>query len=519
MSDCSIVIPAFNRSALTRRCVAALLADPPVVEHEILVADDGSTDGTADMLAAYGARVRTVRRERNGGFAAACNAAAARASGRYLVFLNNDTRPLPGWLDALVRHAEAYDDAAVVGSRLLFPDDTVQHAGVVFCRDGYPRHLYAGFPAAHPAVNRSRPLQAVTAACALVRHEAFEAAGGFDTAFRNGFEDVDLCLRIGERGCAIRYCHESVLYHLESISEGRFAHDRENARLYRERWAHRIRPDDIDVYLEDGLLGVRYGTGYPIRLEVSPALARVEREGRSSEADRLLAVRSRQVFELLRETIRLTVRVAELELGAPPAPIGAGDPRLREEVAGTRATAGSTTLEAHGELLRRDEAIESAIHALQVAVAARAPAGEEPDDGGPASVFAPGSSLEYREMVRRIRELARQALSPGSTVLVVTRGDPELLALDGVTARHFPAAEDGEYAGHHPADVEEVVSRLERLRDEGARYLLLPSTAFWWLDHYAGLREHLETRGRSLVPAGEPCRIYELSTAMTEVGR
>ena len=85
-----------------------------------------------------------------------------------------------------------------VGAKLLFPNGTVQHAGVVIGQDRWPHNLYTGFPAS----TRRQPLRlpAVTAACMLVRRDAFEPAGGFDPAFLNGYEDVDLCLRLGEEG-------------------------------------------------------------------------------------------------------------------------------------------------------------------------------------------------------------------------------------------------------------------------------------------------------------------------------
>ncbi len=85
------------------------------------------------------------------------------ASGRYLIFLNNDTIPLPGWLDKLVIYADNNPAAAVVGTKMLFPDNTIQHAGVVVCQDRDVRHIYAGFPADHPATNKSRRFQVVTA--------------------------------------------------------------------------------------------------------------------------------------------------------------------------------------------------------------------------------------------------------------------------------------------------------------------------------------------------------------------
>ena len=168
-------------------------------------------------------------------------------------FLNNDTIAQPGWLDALAGYADR-TGAPVVGSKLLFPDGTVQHAGVVFGFQGDPLHLYAGCPADHPAVNKSRRFQSVTAACMLVRRDAFEQAGGFDTGFHNDLEDVDLCLRLGELGHEVHYCHESVLYHLESASRGQSARPSPSARVYRERWGRRVRHDELLYYLEDGLL-------------------------------------------------------------------------------------------------------------------------------------------------------------------------------------------------------------------------------------------------------------------------
>src|SRR5581483_3603698 len=277
---------------------------------------DASDAITRDLLAAYGSSIRVVRHERNTGFATACNdgAAAAAAGAEYLVFLNNDTIAEPGWLDTLVRYADARPTVAVVGSKLLFPGGTVQHAGVVVCQDGYPRHVYSGFPGDHPAVNKTRRFQIVTAACALVRRPLFDAAGGFDTTYRNGYEDVDLCLRLGAQGHEVHYCHESVLYHLESLSRAeRTAEYDHNDQLYRSRWADRVRPDEFTYYLEDGLITVSHTYHYPMRLRISPLLAVVE-EHPVDRMDDLVDIRAKQVFNLVRENIRLMARVREAEL-------------------------------------------------------------------------------------------------------------------------------------------------------------------------------------------------------------
>src|SRR5258705_12380858 len=125
MTKCSIIIPVFNHAALTRQCLAALEGEPA----ETIVVDDASTEPVAS----------TIRHETNTGFAQSCNDGAAAARGQFLVFLNNDTIPQPGWLDALTRYADTHPAAAVVGAKLVYPAGTIQHAGVVICQDRYPR--------------------------------------------------------------------------------------------------------------------------------------------------------------------------------------------------------------------------------------------------------------------------------------------------------------------------------------------------------------------------------------------
>jgi GT2 family glycosyltransferase len=309
---CSVIVPVYGQAALTRQCVDGLLAGRDGdLEPEVIVVDDGSRDETPELLRGYGDRVVVVRHETNLGFAASCNDGAAVAAGDALVFLNNDTIPQTGWLEALLGFADAHPRAAAVGAKLLFPDDTVQHAGVVICQYGYPKNAYAGFPAWHPAVNKSRPFQAVTAACMLVRRSAFEQLCGFDTTYRNGFEDVDLCLRLGEEGYEVHYCHEAVVYHLESMSEGRFADSDHNRHVYERRWAGRVHSDDFRYYTADGLIGITYEDHYPLRIDLSPLLGVVEGDELTRRADALLGLRSRRSVELLREIERLNVLLLE----------------------------------------------------------------------------------------------------------------------------------------------------------------------------------------------------------------
>ena len=128
----------------------------------------------------------------------------------------------------------------------------------------------------------------------------------------------------------------------------------------------------------------------------------------------------------------------------------------------------------------------------------------------PAQVATP-TRAEYDEVLAELPGSVVGLVPAGARVLVVSRGDDRLLALDGCVAGHFPQAADGSYAGHHPHDSETAVAELERMRADGWRYLVFPVTALWWLDHYAGLRRHLETTGRLLLRREGLGLVYGLS--------
>jgi GT2 family glycosyltransferase len=335
---CAVVIPTFNGAHLLRTCLESLFAHPPQrCEMEVIVVDDASRDGTVERFRNHELPMQVVAHEENQGFAISCNDGAAAAGDvDFVVFLNNDTVALPGWLDALVDSLIEDPEVGAVGSKLLFPDGKVQHAGVMISQDRWPRHLYAGFPGDHPAVDRSRLVAAVTGACLMIRRETFEALDGFDTAYVNGYEDVDLCLRLGERGEAIRYCAESVLYHLESVTrwdDSQTEHVEHNSMLFAERWHDKIEPDDFAHYLADGLVTVEYGTFFPLRLSVSPLLAAVHRDtGPEDRLEQLLTVRTDQLMQLQSERTRAAVahRRDEIELPSPnPArPRTGGSPEI-----------------------------------------------------------------------------------------------------------------------------------------------------------------------------------------------
>jgi GT2 family glycosyltransferase len=487
----SIVIPVHGRAALTRRCLEAVLADLPA-DCEAIVVDDASTDSTAEMLGGYGEAIRRLSLEENRGYAEACNRGAAVARGETLLFLNNDTEPQAGWLETLRGHLEARPAAVAVGAKLLYPTGAVQHAGVVIGQDGYPHNLYAGMPADHPAVNRSRRLQAVTGACLLVRREAFERVDGFDTGFVNSLEDVDLCLRLGEAGGEVHYCHEAVVIHLESASRGRSDRFERSVARWRERWRERVRRDDIAIYAEDGLLEFEYPESYPLRVAVSPLLAAVD-AGREVELEEVLDVYARQVSDLMGEVVRLTA-----ETGA-----GAQEPSRLPSASSPAIGADFD----HRSFAREANRLEQEVRTLQQRLEQAAP-GE--DEEGAGAGFTASRRLGYRRQVEEVRAAVREGVPAGATVLVVSRGDRELVDVEGREARHFPQDAGGGYLGYHPRDSADAVARLEALRAGGAEYLVLPAASSWWLEHYADFAAHL----RSRYPATElgACTIFRLGS-------
>jgi GT2 family glycosyltransferase len=252
----SIIIPVFNNLELTQNCLASIWEHTPPDLYEVILVDNASTDATPAFLGPLAAagKIHLITNETNLGYAKACNQAARAARGDYLVMLNNDTLVTSGWLNALIEAVEQDDNLAIVGAKLLYPDDSVQHAGVVFNHKGKVYHLYRCFHRDHPAVNKTREFQVVTAACLLIRTAVFRQVGLFDENFVNGFEDLDLCLRVRQSGYRIVYNPDCVVYHLESMTPGRGDDDLDNSRYFMEKWrGHRIVPDDHRYYEEDGL--------------------------------------------------------------------------------------------------------------------------------------------------------------------------------------------------------------------------------------------------------------------------
>lgn len=238
----SIVVPVYNQFAHTLTCLRALAAHPPLTHCEIIVVDDGSSDETASALPQVtGLRYR--RRSENGGFIAACNDGAACADGEYLVFLNNDTAPQPGWLDALLATFEERPNAGLVGAQLLSPDGLLQEAGGIVRRDGNADNLGRFASPFDPRFGYLRQVDYCSGAAIAIRKTDFASLGGFDTYYSPAYyEDTDLGFKARSAGFDVLYQPRSQVVHMEGATSGTDtrkgvkAYQARNAERFFERW-------------------------------------------------------------------------------------------------------------------------------------------------------------------------------------------------------------------------------------------------------------------------------------------
>ncbi|MCU7519720.1 MAG: glycosyltransferase [Ignavibacteria bacterium] len=252
----SVIVPVYNRVELTQKCLESVYRNTGAQEnYELIIVDNASIDGTQTLLKEYQgnkSNFSVLRSERNLGFSRANNLAARTARGSYLLFLNNDTEVRKGWMEMLVKILDKDAKAAAAGSKLLFPDGTIQHAGIgIFdhrkMKDPLlAQHLYLHQPADCSEAEVMTKYQSLTAACLLVRRSAFEEVGGFDEGYWNGYEDVDLCFKLRQRGYSLVYQPESVVIHYESQSGAeRFSKVSENIQRLHRKWLGKVKPDFI----------------------------------------------------------------------------------------------------------------------------------------------------------------------------------------------------------------------------------------------------------------------------------
>lgn len=209
----------------------------PVDTYEFLMVDDCSEEEPGDLLEGFSELpIRMMRNDENMGFGASNNRAVREARGEILILLNNDLVLLPGWLEPMLAGLQQLEAAGAIGNiQVNLKNRLLDHVGVAFNLDGVPFHARKNRKRYRAVGYTEWP--AVTAACMVIRRDVFCDVGGFDVAFRNGSEDIDLCLRLHQKGYCNYVANWSRVYHFVSSSPGRHDYNEQNIRLLKARWA------------------------------------------------------------------------------------------------------------------------------------------------------------------------------------------------------------------------------------------------------------------------------------------
>lgn len=214
----SVIIPVYGKIEYTLACLHSIAHAPPGVPFEVIVVDDASPDNTAAVLAAA-AGLRLLSNPQNLGFVGSCNAGAAAARGRVLIFLNNDTQVTSGWAESLLRTFEFFPDTGIAGSQLVYPDGRLQEAGAWVFADASAWNIGRFEDRKSPAFRYTRPVDYVSGAALAIPAELFRQLGGFDARFAPGYyEDTDLAFAVRAAGYQVRYTPDSMVIHSEGIS-------------------------------------------------------------------------------------------------------------------------------------------------------------------------------------------------------------------------------------------------------------------------------------------------------------
>ena len=254
----SIIVPTRDRLDLLRRCVESILERTTYPHYEIVIVDNQSVDPEVlAYLTSFDAhpRVQVRKHDQPFNYSSINNDAVAACRGELICLLNNDIEVITSdWLDELASHAMR-PHVGAVGAMLYYPNDTIQHAGVVTGVHGVAAHLYSGMPRGFlgqmARAKLTQGMSAVTAACLIVRREVYMEAGGLDTALQVAFNDIDFCLRLQQLGYTNIWTPFAELYHHESASRGHEDTEEKRARFMREmefmkiRWGVQLDKDPI----------------------------------------------------------------------------------------------------------------------------------------------------------------------------------------------------------------------------------------------------------------------------------
>lgn len=253
----SIIILNWNKLDYLKQCIENAVKNTDYPNYEIVILDNASTEaGTKEYLSSL--PHKTITSPVNLGFAKGNNEAVKHATGEYLLLLNNDTIPKHDWLTPMIELILNNPECGIVGSKLLYPDGTIQHIGIYLDYKGKRNHYFERYPEDIPEANKIRECEAVTGACLLIKKSVFSLVGGFDERYIQGVEDIDLCFKVRELGYKVFFCPQSVLIHFEGISHKdlddkqrkkvKRMMNKNNEKIFYEKWGEKIHSFMLELH-------------------------------------------------------------------------------------------------------------------------------------------------------------------------------------------------------------------------------------------------------------------------------
>jgi glycosyltransferase involved in cell wall biosynthesis len=511
----SVVICTYRRASLVEKAIRSVLSQNyPADRFEVIVVDNDSRDGTEDVvrrLASTSPVPLSYHVEERNGLSFCRNLGVGVARSEFVAYLDDDATACADWLrcfNAVINEHHAL----VVGGRVekVFEEGfvTPDWFGYQYMRSFFGLN-YREWGKTDRVFRITHPRYIGGGNSAYARR-LFDRFGSFHTALgRNkktllAAEESYLNLRLDRAGVPIYYTDDAVIHHF--IDSRRLTRRHvvrkaawsgiSNALMYSMLFGHR-----------EARRRTRAGAAEIRRLGV-----RIIRSPRDPENFSRLC---RIVYHLGFFAKLVHLDVQRIFGRDPLADQREGSWGPADHLAEVEAWPESSVkyqqlhelLRAQGDEERAREALDRlAERLLRLDVPVTAASGLD-------GLWGPLRQLGYRRLLERIGDTVDAQLPEDATLIVVSRGDDELLAACRRAALHFPQLDSGIYAGHYPATDEDAVRHLEQLRARGGDYLVLPSTGFWWLEHYSGLREHLEGRYPVVVKDDDTCLIFSLDGA------
>lgn len=243
----SIIIPVYNQWDYTYMCLKSVLENTENIPYEVIIADDNSSDETLN-IDKYVKNVKIIRNKNNLGFLRNCNNAAKQATGKYILFLNNDTEVKKDWLKNILLLMENDENIGIAGPKFIYPDGVLLEAGCIVWKDGESWQYGAFDSPDKPEYNYIRQVDSISGACIIIKKELFDDIGGFDERYAPAYyEDTDLAFEARKRGYKIVYQPASVVIHYENITYKKYRPDSSNNKeKFKQKWKQILENDHYE---------------------------------------------------------------------------------------------------------------------------------------------------------------------------------------------------------------------------------------------------------------------------------